>query len=120
MLAIKEVELSIVVPVKGQPGRCVGTLVRRVHSDMSLPEIIKGVRKEIGTETEGCIYLDPENYRQSVHDWNIRQSKIKAQSIPEKIYQDALVEDLEDLPASLTEAHRECSASPDHGYTCQD
>lgn len=74
---LKEVELSIVVPVKGQPGRCVGTLVRRVPEDMTLPEIIKGVRKELGDETEGCIFLDPENYRQSVHDWHIRQSKGK-------------------------------------------
>lgn len=112
MLQVKEVELSIVVPVKGQPGRCVGTLVRRVHSDMSLPEIIKGVRKEYGEQTEGCIYLDPENYRQSVHDWNIRHV-VSAESldekhtpkVPEKIVQDALVEDLE---------------AESHGYTCQD
>lgn len=72
---VKEVQLSIVVPVKGQPGRCVGTLVRRVPEDMTLPEIIKGVRKELGEETEGCIYLDPENYRQSVHDWNVKRAK---------------------------------------------
>lgn len=104
MLAIKEVELSIVVPVKGQPGRCVGTLVRRVQSDMSLPEIIKGVRKELGTETEGCIYLDPENYRQSVHDWNIRQSKGKK---AEKV-------------DTVTEAPAEALEAEGHGYTCQD
>lgn len=71
---LKEVELSIVVPVKGQPGRFVGTLVRRVPEVMTLPEIIKEVRKELGTETEGCIYLDPENYRQSVHDWHIKHT----------------------------------------------
>lgn len=102
MLQVKEVELSIVVPVKGQPGRCVGTLVRRVHSDMSLPEIIKGVRKELGTETEGCIYLDPENYRQSVHDWNISQTKKHAK-----------VE-------KATEALVEALEASGHGYTCQD
>jgi hypothetical protein len=101
MLAIKEVELSIVVPVKGQPGRCVGTLVRRVHPDMSLPEIIKGVRKELGTETEGCIYLDPENYRQSVHDWNIRHT-LKAKE------------------GKAIEAPVEALDPSGQGYTCQD
>ncbi len=70
---IKEVSLAIVVPVQGQPGRFVGTLVRRVPEKMTLPEIIKEVRKELGAETEGCIYLDPENYRQSVHDWYIKR-----------------------------------------------
>lgn len=95
---LKEVELAIVVPVKGQPGRCVGTLVRRVPEDMTLPEIIKGVRKELGDETEGCIFLDPENYRQSVHDWNIKHTP-KVQAVPEKIPQDALVEDLESVAA---------------------
>lgn len=72
--SLKSVELAIVVPVQGQPGRCVGTLVRRVPEDMTLPEIIQRVRKEYGEETEGCIYLDPENYRQSVHDWNVKRA----------------------------------------------
>lgn len=103
MLAVqvKEVELAIVVPVKGQPGRCVGTLVRRVHSDMSLPEVIKGVRKELGSETEGCIYLDPENYRQSVYDWNIK----RAPKVQE---------------AKTVELHTEALDPSGQGYTCQD
>lgn len=109
MLAIKEVdvktvELAIVVPVKGQPGRCVGTLVRRVHSDVPLFEVIKGVRKELGTETEGCIYLDPENYRQSVYDWNIKSAA--------KLHKIQMHE--------AVEAPVEAENPSGHGYTCQD
>lgn len=97
---LKEVELSIVVPVKGQPGRCVGTLVRRVPEDMTLPEIIKGVRKELGEETEGCIFLDPENYRQSVHDWHIR-SAAKLHKIQMNEKQEATQEPVEEVSVSV-------------------
>lgn len=102
---VKTVELAIVVPVKGQPGRCVGTLIRRVSSDMSLPEVIKGVRKELGSETEGCIYLDPENYRQSVHDWNIKRTKVQSGN---------------EIGPKPIEAPTEALEAEGHGYTYQD
>lgn len=67
------VEIAIVLPVKHSVGKRVGTLVRRVPSEMSLPEIIKGVREDMKSETEGVIFLDNNSFNQTLADFKAKQ-----------------------------------------------
>ncbi|QIG69835.1 hypothetical protein F67_I3_11_009 [Rhizobium phage RHph_I3_11] len=75
---LKTVEIAIVLPVKGKPGKRVGTLVRRVPSEMSLPEIIKEVRHDMKDETEGVIFLDNTSFNQTLADFKRKQEEKQA------------------------------------------
>ena len=72
---MKSVEITIVQPVKGQPGKRLGTLMRRVPEEMTLPEIIQDVRKELKDETEGVIFLDNGSFNQTLADWKLKHEK---------------------------------------------
>ncbi|QIG69377.1 hypothetical protein EVB79_007 [Rhizobium phage RHph_N3_13] len=75
---LKTVEIAIVLPVKGKPGKRVGTLVRRVPEDMALPEIIKEVRQDMKDETEGVIFLDNSSFNQTLADFKRKQEEKQA------------------------------------------